>query len=850
MKKIFLFVGGGILLLGAVFLVHSSQAYLMPSVYVQDLSINKTEFQTGETISGSFKISSAAKSIVPGVKYQVQILGGIINDIPTIDYYIKREGEILTIEPQETIVKNFSFSLPQGLTGDYLLRVALVNEQGNSLGWEDQLISIKGVDSFILLSESYFIKDNEQIHPGLGPTYQAGEAPQIQFKITNDTNTSLILTPKIDVYERNLESAFVKSYEEQKIEIAAKSNKIINLNLPQFTNPQVYVASLKLFNNERLASNTIYFRWVIAGLGANIWQTTVDKTSYKKGEQAKVNIFYTGPADASELGEATVAVTILNSAGKIVGKAQQTVNLKAGQGQELPVLVEITKNVDSPIIKTEIIKNNQTLASHQVAVTKPGAKPTKEFPYFWLIIILVIIILVPILKKLLIKKPTSLIFLLLLSATFLIFFADVNNAKADVIVEGQMDGATVTINRPYHNWVLIAGERYVFSGSISASVCTNAFKNAELGIYLTDGLGGNRLDLLPIIFISGTGNSVQWHRSFVIPDGYYYGRARAYIEFKGTIDIPEGNSVSFSGTAYEHIYIIPKPFVELKVNEEDTSSTSPLVLGEPANYTLNWRVNPLPPSVPDDYWYQGCILWDYSTSPATWTSENEVGSKEFTNKPAGNYNYKIDCRAGGDTFTDRAYVKVLPSGQPLPSVDLKVDGQDGPIERFRPATYNLQWKSENTVSCSAPWTSDTSTEGIQQIDSSSQPLGLNGYSITCTDSVGNIATDTVWVVVKEIGGPGNPPSCTFTANPNQITLGASSTLSWDCENADSCTIDHNVWACPPGNCNAPGSKAVYPNSTTNYTLYCSNEGSLFGAWYALVRVFNPYGIEIIEVPPY
>ncbi len=61
---------------------------------------------------------------------------------------------------------------------------------------------------------------------------------------------------------------------------------------------------------------------------------------------------------------------------------------------------------------------------------------------------------------------------------------------------------------------------------------------------------------------------------------------------------------------------------------------------------------------------------------------------------------------------------------------------------------------------------------------------------------------------------GTPNIASFTASPNPVTAGQSTTLSWGLvSNADSAEIDHGI-----GGVKTPSSKKVSPNSTTTYTL--------------------------------
>ena len=65
-----------------------------------------------------------------------------------------------------------------------------------------------------------------------------------------------------------------------------------------------------------------------------------------------------------------------------------------------------------------------------------------------------------------------------------------------------------------------------------------------------------------------------------------------------------------------------------------------------------------------------------------------------------------------------------------------------------------------------------------------------------------------------------PLSCSFSANPTSIFPSQSSTLSWSCQYADSCSIDQNIGSVN----NVSGAKSVRPAKTTTYTLTCSGPG--------------------------
>jgi peptidoglycan-associated lipoprotein len=76
--------------------------------------------------------------------------------------------------------------------------------------------------------------------------------------------------------------------------------------------------------------------------------------------------------------------------------------------------------------------------------------------------------------------------------------------------------------------------------------------------------------------------------------------------------------------------------------------------------------------------------------------------------------------------------------------------------------------------------------------------------------------------VKEIPKPPPPPAPSineFSAEPSSIERGQSSTLKWSVANAEQMSIDNGV-----GSVQANGSRSVFPNETTTYTLTATGPG--------------------------
>lgn len=174
-----------------------------------------------------------------------------------------------------------------------------------------------------------------------------------------------------------------------------------------------------------------------------------------------------------------------------------------------------------------------------------------------------------------------------------------------------------------------------------------------------------------------------------------------------------------------------------------------------------------------------------------------------------------------------------------PSVDLKVNGSDGPLTlAYLPgsnfgATMDINWQASNVSSCTASASPDvTGWSGVlpslsgqvsaYAFDVNPDPNQGTNYQlqITCNP------TDSVSVNVIECG-PGSESvpqcqqldACYLTATPSTIIPGQFTTLEWGCTNPQGkiCTIDQGIGEVDPQG----GTKRVNPRQTTTYTLSCT-----------------------------
>lgn len=124
-----------------------------------------------------------------------------------------------------------------------------------------------------------------------------GENLFINCKVSNTSNKSLNLIPKFDSYERSISGKMVNSQKNDAISIAQGAS-LIKVNVPLVDTPQAYDSSFSLSDiSSSLISNNVVLHYVVRGDSGTVNMINTDKTSYDKGETAKIDIIWSPRAD-------------------------------------------------------------------------------------------------------------------------------------------------------------------------------------------------------------------------------------------------------------------------------------------------------------------------------------------------------------------------------------------------------------------------------------------------------------------------------------------------------------------------------------------------------------------------
>ncbi|MEN8225656.1 MAG: hypothetical protein ABFS05_09890 [Bacteroidota bacterium] len=224
-----------------------------------------------------------------------------------------------------------------------------------------------------------------------------------------------------------------------------------------------------------------------------------------------------------------------------------------------------------------------------------------------------------------------------------------------------------------------------------------------------------------------------------------------------------------SATAQAVVTVVPPPTVSF--------SADPAAISSGGVSTLTWT----------------------ATDADTVTIDQGVGTVPVNGSidvyPLVTTTYTITATGTGGSTASQTTVTVAPA----PEITFAVSPQS--IAAGESAT--LTWNSSNADTVSID-------NGIGSVPLSGSlsvsPALTTTYTITASGSGGTITAQAAVTVIPL-------PTISFNADPQNISAGESSTLTWSVSNADTITIDKGI-----GEVSASGSETVRPAAATTYTL--------------------------------
>jgi len=244
---------------------------------------------------------------------------------------------------------------------------------------------------------------------------------------------------------------------------------------------------------------------------------------------------------------------------------------------------------------------------------------------------------------------------------------------------------------------------------------------------------------------------------------------------RGEIKGNESLSGCWNEISVRVISVPQLPTVDIKANGSD----GPITIRYNTAATLTWTSTNTTSCVASNGWSGAKAL--NNTSPGESTG-NLTSSKTYT----------LTCTGTGGTATDSVTVNVE-SRPPLPTVDIKANGSDGPISIYYNTAATLTWTSTNATSCTASngWSGAKALNNASPGESTGNLTTSKTYTLTCTNSEGsasdsvtvNIAMPTLSATLEAIPNDGDAPL--YDVDLKATVYGTASgliTYRFDCTN--------------------------------------------------------------------
>ena len=147
------------------------------------------------------------------------------------------------------------------------------------------------------------------------------ESITLNCEVVNNFNHTVTLKA---FFETNYLDSFglkAEDIKEEKVSIilSPMEKKSVSIILPKGIKAKAYTVKVNLANKENV-SNSVFVRYIIRGLEANIHQANLDKDFYKFKDNGKVSIVWSGPSNMYNIGgyikdnkrEVSLSVQIFN----------------------------------------------------------------------------------------------------------------------------------------------------------------------------------------------------------------------------------------------------------------------------------------------------------------------------------------------------------------------------------------------------------------------------------------------------------------------------------------------------------------------------------------------------------
>lgn len=382
-------------------LITSVQAAVQsPSVYIEDLEIEKSEYSPEEEVKGSVLLNNSEGGLVPDIFLVFKLTskdGKIIDQQKSLEsFYLRREEEQR---------KKFIYKLPAVLPeADLELKIKVINSRGYSFGSIKETINIIGGEGLVAeIKEPKIYKEGKEVRRPK-PFFSEGQFPKIQVKVENRSSESISVFPKVMVYKRSFGGEIISEKDKEPVTISAGASKNYDISISEAAEKNLSLAQVQFYNKDKKpVSNLMYFPWVAGVTNDRILFATINTA----GEDTKINIQFLSPMmqaleslgedPTEELKEEIVAQLVDRNENKL---KETTKEVTVSPENEIPISLNTSQELEGLGVVLKIVRQGKVLDQYSFKVNRGSEvsrsyeKEKKELNMLLIISVLVIIAIV------------------------------------------------------------------------------------------------------------------------------------------------------------------------------------------------------------------------------------------------------------------------------------------------------------------------------------------------------------------------------------------------------------------------------------------------------------------------
>lgn len=357
------------------------KSFSVDEMALKDLDLQKSSFANGDVVSGIFTVENDSKTAAD-LDYEATLF-------QRKKVYGKEKFTINDqIPPAGSETQYFKYQLPKNIgSGEYILRIQLLSRSGYAFNWEEATLHIEGGGTYLSITDSYLLKDEERFDSAELPEYYNSEIPSAVLDVYNPHNETVTITPMISIRDtdgRLIDRGKVAGTERI---IFPKRNEKIKLELLGAENVDTYFAEIELVKDDENISSIERFGWKVIKKEAKIVSVSTADGLFHPGKENELSVKIAGYSDENEIKKAVLSLEVRDTFGNLLQRKEKNIEIVSSETSE-QIIVDVDTELPSLRIISVLSRNGKTVDSYDsimsVKIERKAVKRETALPYFWI----------------------------------------------------------------------------------------------------------------------------------------------------------------------------------------------------------------------------------------------------------------------------------------------------------------------------------------------------------------------------------------------------------------------------------------------------------------------------------